>query len=223
MTQKWSYSSLKQLITCPKQYQEVKLLKNYIPQENMHSLYGKEVHEALENYVKDDADLPLNYLKFKSMVDVLKGLAGEKYTELKMGLKKDKTYCEFDDEEYWVHGIADLVIVDGDTAFIVDYKTGNPRYADHKQLKLMALMVFAKFEQVNLCKSGLLFLGKNSFMPEDYWRKDIDKLWAAFHGDLKKMELHFETGNWPANPNGLCKRYCPVTTCKYNGDHNAVR
>ena len=47
----WSYSSLKQYQNCPKQYQEIRVLKNYIVKENEAMMYGKEVHSALEDYV----------------------------------------------------------------------------------------------------------------------------------------------------------------------------
>ena len=40
----WSYSSLKQYQNCPKQYQEIRVLKNYIVKENEAMMYGKEVH-----------------------------------------------------------------------------------------------------------------------------------------------------------------------------------
>jgi len=48
----WSYSSLKQYTNCPKQYHEIRVLKNYTGKENEAMMYGKEVHTALENYVK---------------------------------------------------------------------------------------------------------------------------------------------------------------------------
>ncbi len=43
----WSYSSLKQYQNCPRQYHEIRVLKNYTVKENQAMLYGKEVHTAL--------------------------------------------------------------------------------------------------------------------------------------------------------------------------------
>jgi ATP-dependent exoDNAse (exonuclease V) beta subunit len=42
----------------------------------------------------------------------------------------------FKDDNRWVRGIVDLLIVDNDYAFIVDYKTGSHKYPDPKQLRL---------------------------------------------------------------------------------------
>ena len=162
----WSYSSLKDYIGCAKRYQETKVLKNYVFQDTAQTIYGKEVHKALEDYVKSNTALAKNYERYKKLVDDLIAIPGDKYCEYEMALTKEKTPCEFEDPNRWVRGIADLVIVDGDTAFIVDYKTGSNKYPDPKQLKLMALMIFAHFPQVNHVKAGLLFLAHNQFIPE---------------------------------------------------------
>jgi hypothetical protein len=132
-----------------------------------------------------------------------------------MALKKDKTACEFDDPDRWVRGIADLLVVDGDTAWVSDYKSGSAKYPDTKQLKLMALMVFARFPEVQVVKAALLFLSHDVFIDEQYRREDIDKLWATFHPDLMRLQVAFDNGVWPTNPTGLCG-WCPVTSCKFH-------
>ena len=137
---KWSYSSLKQYKTCPRQYYEIRVAKNFTSREGDDARYGKEVHTALENYVRDGTPLPRFYEGFRNMVDPLLEIAGTRYCEHEMALDIDRKPCDFHGEDYWVRGVADLLIVDGDTAFIVDYKTGKPTYADPNQLKLMALM-----------------------------------------------------------------------------------
>ena len=178
----WSYSALKEYENCPKKYYEIRVAQNYtvIPSEKM--IYGTEVHKALEDYVKDGKELAVNYLRFKPAVDALKEIPGTKYPEYEMALYKDRTSCDFKDDNRWVRGIVDLLIIDNDYAFIVDYKTGSHKYPDPKQLRLMALMTFAHFPQVNKIKAGLLFVMNNVFITEEYERKDIDKSWESFMG-----------------------------------------
>jgi ATP-dependent exoDNAse (exonuclease V) beta subunit len=211
----WSYSSLKEYTGCPKKYQEVRVLKNYTFQDTPQTIYGKEVHKALEDYVRSNVELAKNYERFKGLVDDLIAIPGVKYCEYEMALTKEKTPCEFEDSNRWVRGIADLLIVDGDTAFIVDYKTGSNKYPDPKQLKLMALMTFAHFPEVNHVKAGLLFLAHNQFIPEEYKREDIDKLWGYFITPLMRLSHSYASNTWVANPTPLCK-YCPVKTCDFN-------
>ena len=84
----WSFSSIKEYINCPKKYQEVRILKNYTFTDTQSTIYGKEVHTALEEYVRDGKPLAKNYQRFQKMVDTLIAIPGEKYPELKMALTK---------------------------------------------------------------------------------------------------------------------------------------
>ena len=211
----WSYSSLKEYINCAKKYQEIRVLKNYVFQDTPQTIYGKEVHKALEDYVGSNTELAKNYQKFKPLIDDLIAIPGDKYCEYEMALTKEKTPCKFEDSNRWVRGIADLLIVDGDTAFIVDYKTGSNKYPDPKQLRLMALMTFAHFPQVNTVKAGLLFLAHNQFIPEEYKREDIEVSWGHFTAPLMRLSHSYDTDTWTPNPTPLCG-YCPVKSCDFN-------
>ena len=213
-TIKWSFSSLKQYINCPKQYHEVKVLKNYEVKPTQQMLYGTHVHTALENYAKDGTELPHNYQRFASLVDPLLEIDGTRYPEYRMALDINKQPCSWG-KNYCVRGIVDLMIISGDTAFIVDYKTGSDKYPDMKQLKLMALMTFIHFPEVKTVRAGLLFILHNNFMPEEYEREDMDKLWGAFTPDLERLRLSYENDAWQANPTPLC-RWCPVASCEFN-------
>ena len=66
-----------------------------------------------------------------------------------MGLKlTDTDYepCGFFDKEVWWRGIADLVIIQGDIAYSVDYKTSkSAKYADTKQLDIVAAALLFTF------------------------------------------------------------------------------
>jgi hypothetical protein len=149
------------------------------------------------------------------VLDSLVAIPGTKYPEHEMALTVDKEPCGFKDANRWVRGIVDLLIVDGDQAFIVDYKTGSNRYPDPKQLKLMALMTFAHFPEVQKIKAGLLFVMHESFMDEEYTRDQIPKLWSYFENDLERLSLSYENDTWQANPTPLCG-WCPVRTCEFH-------
>jgi len=211
----WSYSSLKQYQNCPKQYQEMRVLKNYTVTENEAMMYGKEVHSALEDYVKEGVELAKNYQRFKPMVDKLIAIPGDKYPEYEMALTYNKEPCDFKSDNRWVRGIADLVIVDKDYAFIIDYKTGSNKYPDPKQLRLMALMLFTHFPEIQKIKAGLLFVMKNSFLNEEYHRKDMDKSWKMFEQPLKRLETSYDYDTWVPNPTPLCG-WCPVKSCEFH-------
>ena len=152
---------------------------------------------------------------FAPAVEALAQFPGEKHTELRLGVTRDLEPCSFFAKTVWWRGIVDLLIVDGETAYLVDYKTGSNKYPDPKQLKLMALMTFAHFPEVNHIKAGLLFVMHNSFLDEEYKREQIKDLWGAFHGDLERMKVSYENDAWMPNPTPLCG-WCPVHTCQFH-------
>jgi hypothetical protein len=106
------------------------------------------------------------------------------------------------------------MVIDGDTAFVTDYKTGSAKYPDPKQLKLMALMTFAHFPEVKHVKGALVFLLHNAFVTEDYSRAKADSYWTSFLPDLARLKLATDTDVWMPNPTPLCG-WCPVKTCVF--------
>ena len=211
---KWSYSGLKDYVNCPRQYHEVKVLKRFTKTPTKQMLYGTEVHSVLEHYVKDGTPLAKNYQKFQKQLDPLRDMEGIKFPEHRMALTADKQPCSFGSPDYWVRGIADLLVVDGSQGFIVDYKTGNNKYPDLKQLQLMALLMFAHFPQVNHVKGGLLFVMHETFITSEYAKDDEDKLWRDFDPDLERLKISYEKDQWQPNPTPLCG-WCPVSTCEF--------
>ena len=214
-TVKWSYSGLKQYLNCPKQYHEVKVLQNYAINVTEQMRYGTEVHKALEDYAAEQVPLAKNYLRYKPVMDELAGIVGTHYNEYKMALTADRLVCDFNGANYWVRGIADKIIVDKDLAYVIDYKTGSNRYPDPKQLQLMALMLFVHFPDVENIKAGLMFVAHNTFVPREYKRADIPKLWKDFAGDLERLQGSFDRDSWPCNPTPLCG-WCPVRQCEFH-------
>jgi len=214
---KWSFSGLKKFITCPRQYHEVRVKKTYTEPETQHTLYGHEVHQALEQLISQGIPLPENYSKFDRFMEVILAVPGIKYAELKLAVDDQKRPCDFDGSAYWVRGICDLLISNPPQAYVLDYKTGSDKYADTKQLKLMAALVFHNFPLIQNIKAGLLFLTKEKFVDEEYSRQDLPDLWAVFSNDLRRLEHSYQEDWWPMNPSGLCKKHCVVLDCPANG------
>ena len=211
---KWSYSGLKDFINCPRQYNEVKVLKRYEKKATVEMRYGTQVHSALEDYVKEGKPLAKNYEHFSKQLDPLRDMEGDKYPEYRMALTINRQPCTFGAKDYWVRGIADLMVVDGDQGYIVDYKTGSNKYPDPKQLQLMALMGFEYFPEVTHFKAGLLFVAHNDFVTSEYRREKIDKYWDDFAPSLQRLQLSYKNGVWQENPTPLCG-WCPVSDCTH--------
>ena len=217
----WSHSALKNYEGCPRRYHEEKVLKNYKFTDTQATLYGKELHEAAEFYIKDDTPLPPQFSFIKETLDALKAKKGRKLCEHEMGVTKDLRPCGFNDPEMWVRGIADLLIIDDDnlTARVVDYKSGSNKYPDRDQLKLMALMVFTHFPHIRRVSGALLFVVKNDLVKASYMVGEAEEYWAEFRGRATRIEQAHETGVWNPKPTPLCG-WCSVKTCENNTKRN---
>jgi RecB family exonuclease len=214
----WSFSRIKAFENCPKQFYHVHVLKQFPFQETEATRYGTEFHLACEEFVRDGVPVPPKFAFVTAALEALKALPGDKHCELKMGLRADLTPCGFYDKDVWFRGIVDLLIVDGGSARIVDYKTGkNAKYADTGQLQLMALSVFKHFPQVKRVRAGLLFVVANAFVKQNYDVADEGVLWKPWMQKYAALEKAHETGTWNPKPSGLCKRHCPVVECLHNG------
>lgn len=212
---KWSFSSLKDYVNCPRQYQEVKVLKRFEKRPTQQMLYGTAVHSALEDYVGKGTPLPKNYQQYQKQLDPLKDMEGIKFPEHRMAVTFEREPCTFGASDYWVRGIVDLLVINGEQGFIVDYKTGSNKYPDPKQLQLMSLLTFAHFPQVQHVKAGLLFVAHEHFVTSEYAREDADKLWHDFTADLERLRLSHVNNTWQPNPTPLCG-WCPVNSCEFN-------
>ena len=213
----WSHSSLKDYEGCPRRYHEVKVLKNYPFKDTDATLYGKELHTAAELYIKEDTPLPPQFAFLQGTLDALIAKPGRKLCEHQMGVTKDLKPCGFMDKAVWVRGIADLLIIDDEnlTAKVVDYKSGNNKYPDREQLKLMALMVFAHFPHIRRVSGALLFVVKEDIAKASFMVGEAEEYWWDYRERVARIEQAHETGVWNPKPTPLCG-WCPVTTCEHN-------
>jgi len=217
---KWSHSGLKDYEGCARRYHEVKVLKNYPFTDTQATLYGKEVHKAFEDYVKDDTPLPDYLVEHVALLEALKAKTGRKLPEFEMGVKEDLSPCGFKDEDVWARGVADLVIVNDDdlTAWVFDYKTGNDKYPDRDQLILMSLMVFAHFPHVRHVNSALLFVVKGSIVKYKMTREEADFHWWRYRERVAQLAQSLDANVWNPTQTGLCA-WCPVKSCEFNRNH----
>lgn len=215
----WSYSSIKTFTQCPRKYHHLKVLKDVKDQQNAAALYGEQAHKAAEDYVAKGTPIEPKFKVMQGIAEVLNAMPGEKFPELKMGIKKVAGGYEpsdFKAPDVWWRGIADLVIVDGENAKLVDYKTGkNAKYADTKQLDLLAGALFVLKPEVKVIKSALAFVVSNDFISKTHTADLRDSYLSVFDKDLNALEEAHESGVWNPVSGPLCG-WCPVSSCEYH-------
>lgn len=216
----WSHSSLKDYEGCARRYHEVKILKKYPFKETQAVIYGKELHKAAEDYVGKGEPLPEQFEFIKDTLDALMAKPGRKLVEHQMALTEDLQPTGWFDKNVWVRGVADLLIVDDDnlTAWVVDYKTGNNKYPDREQLKLMSLMVFAHFPHIREVRSALLFVVKNDMVKHTMTVDEASPEWWRYRERVGRIAASIEADVWNPTRTPLCG-WCPVKSCEFHKEH----
>jgi hypothetical protein len=214
----YSYSLFNAFETCPRQCNEVRVLKNFVEPETEYSRWGNYVHKCMEDRVGKRAALPENVRHLESLAAYLESLPGTNYVELALGIDEDFAPVDFFAKNVWFRGKVDLLHKEPcqtiGTAY--DYKTGKP-VKDSVQLMDMALLSFIHYPELETIKAVFVFLKFDDVATEVFKRSDMPHMMDSLMQRTKAFKKAFDSNTWYPRPSGLCKRHCVVTTCEYNG------
>ena len=216
-----SYSRLSTFEQCETKFSHLYVAKDVKDSDNEFTIYGNRVHEALEEYGKEvmagtapalnalsDGEKYAEIVKFLPVANMILKQPGEKYFEHQMALLADKTPCDWFDPDVWLRGIADIIVVNGDTAFVGDWKTGKVK-DNPVQLKLFACMVMALFPRVNTVRTAFIWLMHNEITDSKFTRAMLPDLWATIDPRLDAVQKAVDLGVFRSKPSGLCN-WCPA-------------
>jgi hypothetical protein len=129
--------------------------------------------------------------------------------EQKLGLTSDGLACDFFDPQVWMRGVLDVAIVNGDHAWMGDWKTGNSKYENPMELQIHAMLLKAHMPQAASITGNYIWLKENRIgMPYvlsnvkgtfDWVKKTV----SSMQDDMRKL----------ATPGPLCG-WCPVPKAK---------
>jgi len=217
----WSYSSINLFKQCPHKYYRLRIVKDIVEPVAEHLNYGLEVHKAAEDYLGKGTPIPEKYIFIKEHLDKLNLIKGEKLCEYKMGLTSNLEPCGFFDKDVWWRGVADLIIINGDRAYVIDYKTGkSSKYADTKQLELLSCALFKHFPEVKRVKGGLLFVVANDLVKDNFEADNEGVYWTKWLEDTQRLEAAIQNNVWNKKPNFSCRSWCSITDCEHNGKNH---
>lgn len=212
----WSFSSLEMYRNCPKQYQEVRELKNFVDDPNTEwRMWGNRVHEAMANALSKGAPLPQGMEVWQPIADKFKSVRGTLQVENQLAINEAFQPCTWFDKKTWARSVLDAIWIDGELAKVVDWKTGKQKSSD--QLALFALITFCHFPQVQRVNTAFVWLKTGAMTPEKFTRADVPRLWQLFLPDVKRIEASKLNNVWTPRTSGLCNAHCPVVTCQFNG------
>lgn len=209
----WSFSVLSMFEQCRKKYYHLKVVKDIKDSDSSFSSEGKEIHDAMFKRVIKKVDLPLPIRHFEKWATAFEKRPGEKQGELKLCLNYSFEPTGWFADDAWVRAIVDLLIVDGTTATIVDWKTGKVRI-DWTQLQLTAAILSRLLPEIEKFNLVFVWLNQSKISSESILRSELKSIWQGLLPRVKQIEIAKQTTDFPASESGLC-RYCPVNICPH--------
>lgn len=221
----WSHSSLSGFDTCARQYEELKVLRNFQDNKNPASIWGDEFHKAAEKYLElgvrsrelAAASLPGNMGQYQDYLNKFLDRPGKLLVEQEYALDVNLRPCAFLGDEVWGRGIIDVLTLNVSVAWVDDHKTGKNRKKDMQQLIIFALLTFYHHPEINTAHCAFHWLQLGQRDTETFYRHQIPELWATLIPKLQRYKKAFDMGIFPAKPSGLCRKHCAVETCEYVG------
>lgn len=212
----WSFSRLKNWSSCPKRYHCVDVTKQFKEDESEILVWGNLVHEALANYVGKSTPLPKGMEQYQTLADHVRNARGTILVEQKLAITKEFGPCSFFDNNAWFRSVADVLVINGPVAMAIDYKLGKI-VEDSQQLALVAACVFAHHQDVRKIRTEFWWLKDDATSRAEFTRDDLPTIWKNILPRVAELEHAHETTTFPPKPGGLCRRYCPVTSCPHHG------
>lgn len=229
-----SWTRLETFEQCPRKFQGSYITKEF-PKPDFdaeHFRKGRAVHKAIEDRIKYGTPIPnpirddkggewymdLSHLD-KFLISVDKAEDDQKLVEKKYALDHNYNAVDWFNRATIWRCAFDLCVVIGNTAIIIDWKTGKVKQASD-QLKLFAAFAFTVFPQVTRVVTAYVWCENQEAKPsiQTYDRAQHQNLWLEFGDRGELVQMANESGNWPARKNSFCK-WCDAlpTQCEYKG------
>jgi len=176
--------------------------------------WGNDVHSAFEHRIGGQKPLPLEMQKWEPFAKPFDGMGAK--TEQKVAITAQGVPCNFfsDKPQVWLRGKIDTALVQGTTAYIIDWKTGNSKYESAFELEVGALMLHAANPQLTKIVGQYAWL-KEDRLGQMHDLSDTAATWYKVNHIVQRIEKDKAAGTFEKNQTPLC-RWCELFTCENN-------
>jgi hypothetical protein len=212
-TPAWSHSFLSSFAVCEHQAYRRYVTRDVPYEETPALLAGRAAHEALEHRLRDGASLPHDHAAREALCVPIDRFAGEKHFEWKLGLREDGSPCNFHADDVWGRGTLDVALLNGETAMLLDWKTGKVR-EDPTELAAHAVLLRAHRPALRRVIGRYVWLRTGMLgVPHDV--SDTPLKLASVRQTMEKVKNNMRGGTWQKHENVLCG-WCSVRDCEFN-------
>ena len=219
----WTRSKLDAFDTCPRQFEQVQVLRHFESPRHEANMWGDKFHKQAEKFIGAQGNTPLSaeMLPYSAYFAQFLGRPGNTFVERRYALNRQLAPCDFFADDVWCRSILDVLTLHEKIADVDDHKTGKNRKKDMQQLIINALVVFYHHPEIEVCRTAFHWVqqgfGEDAKDRETFYRWQIPELWTVLMPKLQRYREAFHAETFPPKKSGLCKKHCPVNTCEYWG------
>lgn len=210
-----SYTFISDFNNCPHKAQHKYVLKD-LPKTppSPEQTLGVDVHKAFERRLKLREPFEARFSAYEPFAAAVENSVGEKLVEEPIAITSDGASCNQFDKNVFLRGKGDAIIINGNAAAILDWKTGKER-EDPFELEVFALMIKCRYRGVDTISGRYVWL-KSMSVGRAHDLSNVARTYNEIKLVSKKAEALLHSGKpWPKEPNPLCG-WCPVLTCEHN-------
>jgi hypothetical protein len=215
-----TYSILNAYKNCAHQMARRYVIKDQPFVETPEMAWGNKVHSAMELRVGAKQPLPVDMQQweqfctpFDFITDIDNTGKRSLAVEQKLGVAWNMRAVDFWDKEVWFRGKIDVNVINGNKAYIADFKTGNSKYEDPFELATNAVLLKAKYSGLTRICGSYIWLKENR-VGELHDLSDVTKTWAEMKRLMGEIEEKKKSGQWDKTKSGLCG-WCSVHDCEH--------
>lgn len=208
----WSYTMLNTYRSiCAHQAAERFIYKRVPFVETPAMKRGNEVHSAMEYRVGGGKQLPVSMQQYETFAAVFDGKGAK--VEQWLGVTREGKSCDTRSSAVFGRGKLDLHIVNGETGYLADHKTGKVR-EDPFELEVQAVLLHARYPQLRKIVGQYLWLGELR-IGQLHDLSSTDRTWEEINRIVQSIEADRKTGIWEKRQGPLCK-WCACFDCEFN-------
>lgn len=208
----WSYSFLSTYDRCPRQAEARYITKELPYTESPEAAHGNKVHKVYEDALKLKQFPPVPYeYGVKYFHDIYALPCTELMAEQQLGVTRDWKPTGFFGNDVWGRGKLDVTaILNTTTAILFDWKTGNSAYEDPFELEVQAVLLKAKYPELETIKGCYIYLKDDRYGKVHDLSSKIERTKETIEGIMRTVGK----GLFYAKKNPLCS-WCALTSCKH--------
>ena len=197
---------------CPHQYYHTYILKTVPYVETPERKRGNDAHAALDKRISAGVPLPPDMAQWEPFAMSFDGLGAK--AELKLAITASGTTVDYwSKQDAWLRGRVDVAVVNGTSAYILDWKTGNSKYEDKLEIGVYAMLLHAANPQLTSIKGTYAWL-KDNRLGQSYDLSDTRTTWNKVNAIVKNIERDRARGEFEKREGPLCG-WCDVRSCEH--------